>query len=672
MEPVRETYGLMPEGTDLLMYLVLLPFALLFVYGVVYRLRKLGVTSFSQLVYDVWSGVSHMVCYGLFQRKVVEERLAGIMHLLTYTGIIALFIGTTLVFIDHDILRVFQIRILRGDFYLFYEFVLDVMGLAFIAGLSLLFYRRFIRHETRLRNRTEYSMVLAGLLFIGLSGYVLEGIRLTLAPRPWGDWSFVGKSLSTYFFNAFQPELLSTVYQGMWWSHAVVAFAMVALLPYSSLGHMFSTLLNIAVNSPRQPPLGKMTTPFRLDELDPSAEIKLGFRRLAELNWMQKLGLDACTDCGRCEAACPAHAAGTPLSPRDIVQKLKRTMWAENGTSVDVFSSGVIDEEEIWACTTCSACVEACPVLIRPMDYILEMRRALTLEGRLDKRKSAMLTNLARYGNPYGFDVSEKQKFFSELAAMGVKTLDEQPESEYVYWVGCGSIYDARGREIAKSVAKILLKANVSFAVLGETETCTGDPARRIGEEGRYQELVLTNIETFRSKGVKKIIVNCPHCYNTLKKEYRDFGVELEVYHHSQIIGELLKTGRINPAKRLTEKVTLHDSCYIGRINNEFDSPRNVIKSAVMSEGFVEMKNIRYKSFCCGAGGSTYWYEVKRKERESVIRLREALNTGADVLAVECPFCMQMFADAARITGAEQKIKLKDIAEIVAESLEPS
>ncbi|MEM2036975.1 MAG: hypothetical protein QXG21_05400, partial [Candidatus Caldarchaeum sp.] len=195
MEPVRETYGLMPEGTDLLMYLVLLPFALLFVYGVVYRLRKLGVTSFSQLVYDVWSGVSHMVCYGLFQRKVVEERLAGIMHLLTYTGIIALFIGTTLVFIDHDILRVFQIRILRGDFYLFYEFVLDVMGLAFIAGLSLLFYRRFIRHETRLRNRTEYSMVLAGLLFIGLSGYVLEGIRLTLAPRPWGDWSFVGKSL---------------------------------------------------------------------------------------------------------------------------------------------------------------------------------------------------------------------------------------------------------------------------------------------------------------------------------------------------------------------------------------------------------------------------------------------------------------------------------------------
>lgn len=672
MEPIRETYALMPEGTDLLMYVVLLPFALVFVYGVVYRLRKIGVKSFGELASSTAVGLKYMVRYGLLQRKVVDERLAGVMHLLIYSGIIALFIGTTLVFIDHDILRLLQIRILRGDFYLLYEFTLDLMGLALLAGLSLLLYRRFIIKEARLRQKTEYSLVLAGLLFIGLSGYFIEGIRLTLAPRPWGDWSFFGKSLSTAIFAPLPQPFLSALYQGMWWSHAVVAFAMVALLPYSSLGHLFSTLLNIAVNAPKQPPLGKMNTPFRIDELDPSSEIKIGFRSVAELSWVQRLALDACTDCGRCEAACPAYSAGTPLSPREIVQKLKKALWKEDGFGTDVFSSGLIDEEEIWACTTCSACIEACPVLIRPMDYIVEMRRALILEGRLDKRKSAMLTNLSRYGNPYGFDVSEKQKFFAELSAMGVKTFAEKPEAEYLYWVGCASIYDMRGREIAKSVAKILLKAGVSFAVLGEEEICTGDPARRIGEEGRFQELALQNIESVKKYGVKKIIVNCPHCFNTLKKEYRDFGFDVEVYHHSQIIGELLKTGRIKPLKALTEKITLHDSCYIGRISGEFDAPRTIIRSTSGAYGFVEMKRVREKSFCCGAGGSTYWYEVRRRERESVIRLREALETGANVLAVECPYCMQMFADAARITGDDQRIKLKDIAEIVAESLEPS
>ncbi|MCS7138168.1 MAG: (Fe-S)-binding protein, partial [Candidatus Caldarchaeum sp.] len=354
MEPIRETYALMPEGTDFLMYLVLLPFALVFVYGVVSRLRGIGVRNLGELLSNVFSGLSHMARYGLLQRKVVAERLAGAMHLLIYSGIIALFIGTTLVFVDYDILRLFGLRILRGDFYLLYEFALDVMGLALLGGLAILFYRRFIVAEKRLRNKTEYSMALAGLLFIGLSGYVLEGIRLTLEPRPWGDWSFVGKSLSTNVFAPVPEPVLTTLYQGMWWSHAVVAFAMVALLPYSSLGHLFSTLLNIAVNAPRQLPLGKINTPFKIDELDPTAEVKLGFRTLAELNWMQRLGLDACTDCGRCEAACPAYAAGTPLSPRDIVQKLKKTMWSEDGTHADVFSTGLIEEDEVWACTTCS------------------------------------------------------------------------------------------------------------------------------------------------------------------------------------------------------------------------------------------------------------------------------------------------------------------------------
>ncbi|MEM4363486.1 MAG: heterodisulfide reductase-related iron-sulfur binding cluster [Candidatus Caldarchaeum sp.] len=669
LEPIRETYGLMPHGTDIIMYTVLLPFAALFIYGIVYRLRRLGVNNVGELGKAVAAGLSFLTKYGLLQRKVVGERLAGLMHLLIYTGIIALFIGTSLVFLDYDVARLVGNRFLKGDFYLFYELVLDLMGLSMLAGLVILLYRRMIVPEKRLRYKTEYALVVAGLFFIGLSGYVLEGIRLAVMPRDWAGWSFAGKMLSSMFAAAIPQHILVPVYQGLWWSHAVVAFAMVALIPYTSLGHMFSTLLHLAVNAPRQPPLGKMSTPFKLEELDPSAEIKLGFRTLSELNWMQRLELDACTDCGRCEAACPAFAAGTLLSPRNVVQKLKGLTWSENGLDIDVFRSGLVDEDEVWACTTCSACVEACPVLIRPMDYILEMRRALTLEGKLDKKKTMMLTNLARYGNPYGLDVSEKEKLLSELAAMGVKTAQEKPDAEYVYWIGCASFYDARSREIAKSMAKILLKAGLSFALLGMDESCTGDPARRMGEEGRFQEMALANIEQLKKANIRKVITHCPHCFNTLKKEYSELGLKLEVYHHTQVIGELLKTGKIKLSKPLYEKITLHDSCYVGRVNNIFEEPRLVLRQVAGDKNFVEMGRNRLKSFCCGAGGSSYWYEVRRSDRESLIRLREALNTGSSILAVECPYCMQMFGDAVRVMGVEEKIKLRDIAEVVAESV---
>ncbi|MEM0443290.1 MAG: heterodisulfide reductase-related iron-sulfur binding cluster [Candidatus Caldarchaeum sp.] len=668
MEPVRETYAMMPPGTDVVMYLVLVPFAALFFYGVAYRLRRIGFRSPADFRL-VLNGLTQLVKYGLLQRKVVSERLAGLMHVLIYSGIIALFIGTSLVFLDHDILRLFELRLLRGDFYLFYELSLDFMGLALLAGLCILMYRRLVAPDKRLRFKTEYLMTLAGLLFIGVSGYLLEGLRLAAEPRPWGGWSFVGMAMSSVFEASLTEDAVRTLYVGVWWSHAFVAFAMVALIPYSSLGHMFSTLLNIAVNAPLQQPLGKMTTPFKLDELDPSAELKLGFRTLKEVSWTQRLALDACTDCGRCEAACPAFWAGTPLSPRNVVQKLKGLMWSEDGLEKDVFSSGVVEEDEVWACTTCHACVEACPVLIRPMDYLLEMRRALTLEGRLDKKKTTMLTNLARYGNPYGLDPSEKQRLLEELASVGVKTIQENPEAEYLYWIGCASTYDARSRSIVKSMVHILQKAGVSFAVLGMDEFCNGDPARRVGEEGRFQEMAMANAEILKKLSVRKMIVHCPHCYNTFKKEYPEFGLKLEVFHHTQIIGELLKSGRIKPAKPLKEKLTLHDSCYIGRVNGVFEEPRYALRQVAGSENFVEMGRRGVKSFCCGAGGSTYWYEVRRHDRESIIRMKEALDTSADVLVVECPYCMQMFGDAARVMGAEDKIKLKDIAEIVAESV---
>jgi Fe-S oxidoreductase/nitrate reductase gamma subunit len=663
--PFRETYTIMPTGTDLVMYIVLLPFAALFIYGIYRRMRYYGLRDFwGELFMDMPTRLGLAVRYALLQRKVVSERRAGIMHTAIYSGAIALFIGTALVFIDYDILRLLGGSILRGDFYLVYEFGLDLMGLAFTAGLCILLYRRFVVREERLRPKLEYSLTIAGIIFIAVSGYVLEGLRHSIQPRDWSGWSFVGNALASIMYRGGDLETMVAVYRGLWWSHAIVAFTMVALIPYTNLLHIFTTVANVYFSNMRPTTPGKMSTPFRLDQLEPTDEIKVGARRVSELNWRQRLGLDACTDCGRCEAACPAYAAGTPLSPRMVVQKLKGEMW--NGGGKDFFD-GVLDEEEVWACTTCAACVEACPVLISPLEYILEARRALTLEGRLEKKKSTMLMNLARFQNPYGLPQSEKAGFIEELRAMGVSTISEKPDAEYLYWIGCASTYDSRSREIVRSMVRILMAAGVSFAILGEEESCTGDPARRIGEEGRFQEMALANIETFKRHNIRRILVHCPHCYNTLKNEYSDLGIELTMIHHSQLIGQLMREGRLKIRKPIGIKVTLHDSCYLGRMNNILEEPRLVLSCS--TQGLVEMRRVGRRSFCCGAGGSTYWYEVPRRERESVIRLREAVDTGADTLAVECPYCLQMFNDAVRISGYEERLKLRDIAEIVAEAL---
>jgi Fe-S oxidoreductase/nitrate reductase gamma subunit len=664
--PFRETYALMPPGTDIVMYIVLTPFAVIFIYGLYRRLRFYGLETVWREVFRYMPGrLSFMVRYALMQRKVVEEKTAGLMHVMIYAGAIALFIGTALVFIDYDILRMLGGSILRGDFYLFYELSLDLLGLAFLAGLVILAYRRAVKREGRLRPKLEYLLTMAGLLFIGVTGYVLEGLRLSINPRVWGGFSFVGYALSNYMAGIAGVEARALIYQGLWWSHALVAFAMVAMIPYSNMLHIFTTFANTYFAQLRPATPGKMTTPFRLDEMGPDSEIKLGSRKVSELSWRQRLGLDACTDCGRCEAACPAYAAGTPLSPRLVVQKLKSEMW--RGEDRDWFAGGVLEEDEIWACTTCAACVEACPVLISPLEYILEARRALTLEGKLEKRKYAMLSNLARFQNPYGFPSSERASFLEELYSMGVKRVDEVSETEYLYWIGCASLYDSRSREIVRSMVKILMAAGVSFAVLGDDEICTGDPARRVGEEGRFQELALANIERLKKLRVGKILVHCPHCFNTFKNEYVDLGLEMGVVHHSQLIGRLLMEGRIKLRKPLAGRITFHDSCYIGRINNIVEEPRQILSRA--SDDFVEMARRGTKSFCCGAGGSTYWYEVRRRERESVIRLEEAVKTGAETLALECPYCLQMFNDAVRIKGMENTFRLRDISEIVAECL---
>ena len=413
-------------------------------------------------------------------------------------------------------------------------------------------------------------------------------------------------------------------------------------------------------------PLAALRTPFLLSDVmsgktDPS-QIRVGVGKVAEFSSSQALSFDSCVEIGACEAACPATAAGRPLSPRVLVRKLSLLGKGDKGPDADPFTA--VGEDELWSCTSCGACVSSCPVSVKHLDLIYDLRRDLVARGKLDREKSTMLENLGQYQNPYGFKNSTRGDWASSL---GIDTMASKPDAEYLYWVGCLSSFDQRAQRIARALAKVLKHAGVSFAILGGEEACVGDPARRLGEEGRYQELAYQNIEKLNSYKVKKIIATCPHCYNALKNEYPEFGGKYEVVYHTQLISDLIRDGRVKvPRDKIRDvSVTLHDACYASRYNNVFDEPRKILGATVAD--VREMGRKKEKTFCCGAGGSNYWYKVPQQRSIAGIRTEEAARTGAKTVATECPFCLSMLDDTTKVQGTGMDVK--DVAEIVAECI---
>ena len=412
-------------------------------------------------------------------------------------------------------------------------------------------------------------------------------------------------------------------------------------------------------------PLSSLPLPFKLSDVlegkVDASQIKMGVDNVSDFSASEKMSYDSCVEIGACESACPATAAGRPLSPRVLVREIS-LLAAKKGQSSNTFES--VKDDELWSCTSCGACVHSCPVAVKHLDIVYDLRRTLESQGKLDKDKSSLLQNLSQNQNPYGLSSSSRADWARD---QGIDTFESNPSAEYLYWIGCVSSFDQRAQNIAKSLAKVLKKAGVSFAILGKEEACNGDPARRLGEEGRYQELAYQNIEKMNSRGVKKVITSCPHCFNTLKNEYPLFGGRFDVTHHSQLISDLIGAGKITIEKsKLKEiSVTLHDACYAVRNNSKFDEPRKVLEASCSD--VREMRRSKDKTFCCGAGGSNYWYKVPQQETISGIRTKEASDTGAGVIATECPFCLSMFEDSTRVS--DTKMAVKDIAEIVAEQL---
>jgi len=399
-----------------------------------------------------------------------------------------------------------------------------------------------------------------------------------------------------------------------------------------------------------------------------------GVSKAEEFTWRQLLDADACTRCGRCQDNCPAHLSEKPLSPKKLIQDLKtnlllsaKALQKENPDEQRKNLIGEsISEDELWACTTCLACQESCPVFVEQVQKVVDLRRYLVLmEAKFPQEITPMFKNLETNYNPWAFGFASRGDWAKDLE---VKLLSEDKNVDILFWVGCSGSYDDRNKKVSQALVKILRAANINFGILGQEEKCCGEPARRMGNEYLGQMLIQENIEILKNYGVKKILFACPHGYNTFKNEYPQFGGEYQVYHHTDFILDLIQSGKIKITKKIDENITYHDSCYLGRYNDIYDSPREILKR-ILEGKIKEMERRREKSFCCGAGGGRMWMEENLGKRINQLRVKQAQETEAKTIASACPYCLTMLSDGIKEIGLEEKLEVNDIAELVASLL---
>lgn len=593
--------------------------------------------------------IQQLIIYALAQKRVYRKSLGALLHLLLFSGFVVLTIGTTLLAIAYDGPYNFH----HGCYYLIYELTMDTFGVAFIIGCLLAMYRRAFRRKASLgHNKSDWWLL--GLLFwVGVTGFAVEALRIHYTQvQPWlARWSTVGWLVDATLLRGLDIGTARALHLATWWLHAILVAAFFASIPVTRFLHVITGPANIAGRPER--PMGALV-PLTVEEVEQTG--RTGVNTLVDFTRQQLLSLDACMECGRCEDACPATASNKPLSPKAVVIDLRRLMSRGGG---DVHTT--ISDETLWACTMCQACVEECPVLIGHVDLISDMRRDLIGEGKLSGPPAKALQQVANQSNPYGRPNSERLAWAEGL---NVPTVELNPSFDYLLWVGCAASFDPRAQKVARATAQLLKEAKVNFAVLGGKESCTGDPARRIGDEFLYQQFAQANVEMLNRHKAKKIVTPCPHCYNTIKNEYPQFGGNYQVQHHSHLLAELIKARRLSNGTSTGEPVTLHDPCYLARVNGEVDATRTVIGAATDAQ-FREMPRHGRKTFCCGAGGGRMWFDESPTQRVSCLRAQEALATGARTLATACPFCLNMMTDGMAGTQGGEKVEVLDIAELL-------
>lgn len=593
----------------------------------------------------------------LLQTKVLNVRGPGLAHALFFWGFFLLFIGTCLIVLQVDFTDLFfGKKFLVGNFYLLFSVVLDIAGLVAIAMLGGLFVRRYLVRPAGLEIKID-DAIMHGLLFaILISGFVIEGARMAVTEMgtPLALWSPVGLVFAKNLVVLGEETLLS-LHRYTWWLHMVLVAAFIGSIPFNKFRHIFTTSANylLADNGPK-------AMLVSLDLEDEEAE-SFGASHVTDLTWKDVFDADACTLCKRCQDLCPAHNTEKPLSPMKIVNQIGDVAF--DNPEANLIEA--CDKDALWSCTTCLACQEICPASIEHVSKIVDMRRNMVLmEGEFPGEEVVTAMEQTEVnGNPLGLGFASRGDWIEEV---GILPLAEDPDVDILYFVGCYASFDKRNIDIAKSFVRLCQASGVKVGILGKEEKCCGEPMRKMGNEYLYQSLAVENVELMKSYDVKKVVTTCPHCFNTLAKDYRELGFEIEVESYTIFLANLLKEGKL---KLNSDELncTYHDSCYLGRHNDIYDAPRELLKAA--GGKIVEMSENRAQAFCCSAGGGRIMAEEKLGERINVKRVNMAVGTGAPTVVSNCPFCLTMFEDGIKGADVEDKLQSKDIAEILVECL---
>ena len=610
-----------------------------------------------------------LVQYAIVQTKVLNQRYPGIMHVTIAWSFFIFFLGTALATIDDHFFK-----FLQGDTLVVYKFVLDIFTIVFFVGAILAVLRRYFQKPKRLTLDSGFTFSLVMIIIIVIGGLVTESLRLAVDQPDWAWASPAGWILAQLWIaTGASDAILTNWHLGVWIFHLLTVAATIVSIPVGTLLHGLTGPLNYFFSN-----LGRPSGELAPIALDTAGE-PIYTSKLSDLSWKQLLDGDACTECGRCQEACPAFAAGTPLNPKELILNIRDALrsdasavMAGNGGTPDapLLVGEKVAEEVLWSCTTCGACVDACPVMIEHIDTIVDMRRHLVIEGAVDAELQTALSNLGRYGNSFG--KSDRMRVrWSKGIEPKIKDASRE-ETEYLWFVGDYASYSPTLTEITQKTARVFQEVDLDFGILYKGENHSGNDVRRVGEEGLFEMLVEKNIKALSRSKFKAIITTDPHTYNALKNEYPAFSngnEKWDVLHYSELLDKLISSGKLNFSKQLGHKVTYHDPCYLGRYNGVFDAPRRVIEATGCE--IVEMPRNREQGFCCGAGGGRIWMEEGDvTERPSESRIREAVDLwGVTQFIVACPKDVTMYSDAVKTTGQEEQIVVKDLIDLVYEAL---
>jgi Fe-S oxidoreductase/nitrate reductase gamma subunit len=599
----------------------------------------------------------------LFTGKVTRNSKVGFFHGLIYYGFVILLIATELVAIHADT----PLKIYKGTTYIVISFLADWAGVAILIGLALAYKRRYIDKPAYLSaTRPNRELFMYGMIFsLVFIGFVLEALRIVAAGMPENEayWSPIGFALAK-MFNAFSmsDQTLIATYQGLWLFHMLNTMAFIASISHTKFFHMVAAPLNALVTPFRR---GGVILPMNFED---ETKETFGLGKASELSSKQRMDMISCVECGRCTQVCPANIAGRPLDPKMIITKMRDTVEGAKGSDVDFWENQTYSSVELDSCTTCGACMEECPMNIEHVQSIMDLKRykALTL-GDIPSDAATSVNNIKINGNPWGVSQDDRFKWADGL---DVPVIETGKKVDYLYYVGCAGSYDASNQKVVKDTIGLMKKAGVSFAVMGKTEKCNGDPIRRFGDEYSFYEIAIENIANMRQYDFGKVVTHCPHCLHTIGKEYAKFeDGAFETIHHTELLADLIAKGHLKPTKEVKEELTFHDPCYLGRHHGQYNAPREILE-AIPGVELKEMVKNKDKALCCGMGGGNMWYEIHEGNDLVENRLQHVGETKVYKLATSCSFCMINFNSGKGKVKETEELQVEDIASILSKSVE--